>query len=189
MTGRLLESTPLGELTTRHIARHAGVSDGVLYNHFADKNELIIASVLERYVKLLERFEGTALVVGEGTVAENLCRFARALSALEADALLIGAGLLADPHLLTAFWTEIHRAPFGPDRLRRPLTSYLEGERAAGRIAPSANVQATATLVFGASAMMALSQRLDPGHDSARLEAHLDAAVMTILEGIAPPHR
>jgi AcrR family transcriptional regulator len=186
MTGRLLEDVPLAALTTRQIARHAGVSDGVLYNHFADKRALVIASLLDRYERLVERFEAQAPVVGEGTVESNLRTFARALSALEADALVLGGGLLSDPELLQRFWTEIHRSPLGPARLMRPLQTYLEGERTAGRLSASLDVQATVTLVSGACAMIAFTRRLNPGVDGTRLDAHLDAAIGTLIRGLGP---
>lgn len=35
---RLLAEKQVGAITTREIARAAGVSDGVLYNYFADKD-------------------------------------------------------------------------------------------------------------------------------------------------------
>jgi AcrR family transcriptional regulator len=183
-TGELLGDVSLGALTTRQIARHAGVSDGVLYNHFADKSELIIASLLDRYVRLLETFETRAPRVGEGTVEANLRAFARALSTLEAEVLLLGAGLLADPALLARFWTEIHRSPFGPERLMEPLRAYLHGERAAGRVSSSLDVNAATTLVFGASAMVALTRRLSPQAAGSRLDAQLDAAITTLIRGL-----
>jgi AcrR family transcriptional regulator len=184
MTGELLGDVSLGALTTRQIARHAGVSDGVLYNHFADKSELVIASLVDRYARLLDAFEAQAPTVGESTVEANLQAFARALSGLEADVLLLGAGLLADPALLAGFWTEIHRSPFGPERLMKPLRAYLEGERAAGRVSPSLDVNATTTLVFGASAMVALTRRLNPQANGSRLDAQLDAAITTLVRGL-----
>jgi len=184
MTGELLGDVSLGTLTTRQIARHAGVSDGVLYNHFADKSELVIASLLDRYARLLDAFEAQAPTVGEGTVEANLRAFARALSGLEADVLLLGAGLLADPPLLARFWTEIHRSPFGPDRLMNPLRTYLEGERTAGRVSASLDVNGATTLVFGASAMVALTRRLNPQANGSRLDAELDAAITTLVGGL-----
>jgi AcrR family transcriptional regulator len=184
MTGELLGDVSLGELTTRQIARHAGVSDGVLYNHFADKSELVIASLLDRYARLIDAFEAQAPRVGEGSVEANLQAFARALSGLEAEVLLLGAGLLADPALLARFWAEIHRSPFGPARLMQPLGDYLEGERAAGRVGASLDVNAATTLVFGASAMIALTRRLNPRADGSRLDAQLDATVTTLFRGL-----
>src|SRR5215207_3328582 len=134
-TEQLLEHHALGQLTTRAIAHHAGVSDGVLYNHFDDKADLVMAAMLRRYEGLIERLEAATPVAGEGTVVGNTQSYGRALSEVEADALLHGAALVGHPPLLHRFWAEIHRSPFGVDRLRRPLAGYLEAERRLGRVA------------------------------------------------------
>ncbi len=183
-TGHLLGEVPIAAMTTRGIARRAGVSDGVLYNHFADKNDLLVASLVERYATLLGAFEAEAQQVGDGNVESQLQAFARILCHLEAEALLLGAGLLGDPELAKGFWGEIHRAPLGLERLRRPLRTYLEAQRTAGRVSSSIDIDATITLVFGASAMVALARRLNPGADGATLDTHLDAAVSTLVRGL-----
>jgi AcrR family transcriptional regulator len=185
-TDALLDDIPLGALTTRRIARQAGVSDGVLYNHFPDKDALVLAALVRRYGRLVDRFEQAAPASGPGGLASNLRTFAHALSDLEADALLLGAGLLASPSLLERFWTEIHKRPFGIGRLRRPFIEYLEAERAAGRIDGATDVEAVATLVFGASGVTALTRRVNPGLDRSGPDAQLDAAIETILTGILP---
>jgi AcrR family transcriptional regulator len=182
----LLDDLPLRALTTRRIAERAGVSDGVLYNHFPDKNAVLLAALVRRYGRLVDRFELAALPVGQGSMAERLRRFASALADLEADALVLGAGLLADPELLERFWTEIHRLPFGIGRLRQPLIDYLEGERATGRVEPDTDVEAVATLVFGASGITALTRRVNPHLDRSGPDAQLDAAIDVIVSGIAP---
>src|SRR5262245_7945233 len=133
-TEQLLERQSAGELTTRAIASHAHVSDGVLYNHFADKRELLMTAMLRRYEHLLVRLEAAAPTAGEGTVLGNVQAFGRSLVDVEADALRHGAGLLAHPPLLHRFWAEIHRSPFGLDRLRRPLVDYLAAEQRIGRV-------------------------------------------------------
>ena len=184
-TDALLDDVPLGALTTRRIARHAGVSDGVLYNHFPDKDALVLAALVRRYGRLVDRFEQAAPAAGEDSVASGLQALAHALSDLEADALLLGAGLLASPSLLERFWTEIHRLPFGIGRLRRPLIEYLEAVRAAGRIDEATDVEAVATLVFGASGITALTRRVNPDLDRSGPDALLDAAIETILRGIS----
>lgn len=185
-TDALLDDVPLGALTTRRIARQAAVSDGVLYNHFPDKDALVLAALVRRYGRLVDRFEAAALAAADGSVAAGLQAFAHALSDLEADALLLGAGLLASPGLLERFWTEIHRLPFGIGRLRQPLLDYLEEARAAGRIDAEADVEAVATLVFGASGITALTRRVNPGLDRSAPDVRLDAAIETILSGISP---
>ena len=50
-TAKLLESTPFEDLGTKMIAAEAGVSVGVLYRYFSDK-EAIIASLVRRWLRL-----------------------------------------------------------------------------------------------------------------------------------------
>jgi len=185
-TERLLDGGALGAITTRRIAQHAGVSEGVLYNHFGDKRDLLIAALLRRYARLVEAFEAKLPVAGEATVDANLRSFATALRDLESDALLLGAALLTDPALLARFWAEIHRTPFGIDRLHRPLADYLRAERAGGRIRHDVDVAAVTTLLFGASAMNALTRRLNPGLDREGLDRDLDSAIAVVAGAVTP---
>jgi AcrR family transcriptional regulator len=184
-TEQLLERRSVGELTTRAIAHHAGVSDGVLYNHFADKADLLMAAMLRRYGRLVERLDAATPTAGEGTVVENTQSYGRALSELESDAMLHGAALLAHPPMLHRFWAEIHRSPFGIDRLRRPFADYLTGEQRLGRVAEEVDVEAAVTVVFGACAMVALTARLNPTADRGGLARHLDAALAAAVTGFA----
>jgi AcrR family transcriptional regulator len=48
VTESLLAEQGLEGLTTRRIARAANVADGVLYNHFANKSDLIFAGLVAR---------------------------------------------------------------------------------------------------------------------------------------------
>jgi len=184
-TDMLLDEAPLGQITTRRIAQRAGVSDGVLYNHFPDKSSLVLAALLRRYGRLVDRFERVVPSAGGDTVVANLQLFARALCDLEADALLLGAGLLADPPLLERFWVEIHRDPFGIGRLRRPLLDYLATEQGSGGIGRAVDLDAVTTLVFGASAMAALTLRVNRHADRSAVGRNLDQAIATIVTGIA----
>ena len=47
-TERLLQTHGLARLTTREIAREAGVTEGLIYHHFKDKAELILEVVEQR---------------------------------------------------------------------------------------------------------------------------------------------
>jgi AcrR family transcriptional regulator len=183
----LLGQAPIAGLTTRAIAHPAGVADGVLYNHFDDKTQLLIAALLVRFGRLIERLEATQLTAGEGSVVANVQAFGRAMAETNAEALLIGAGLVADPPLLHRFWAEIHRTPFGIERLRRPLREYLAAEQSLGRVEADVDVEAVVTLVFGACALAGLSSHLgQTGHQPAAA-AHLDAVLATALRGVAAP--
>jgi AcrR family transcriptional regulator len=187
----LLDDAAPASLTTRQIARHANVSDGVLYNHFGDKDELLVAALTRRYGRLVEAFEARIVEAdqpergSDRSLAAWLHAYTRALRDLEAAALHLAAGLLAEPRLLEAFWVEIHRAPLGLNRLRQPLTDRLLVERDAGRIAADADIDAAATLVFGASAMTAITLRVNPIVDREAVDRQLDAAIALVIAGLA----
>lgn len=68
----LVESEGIGAFTVRRVARDAGVADGALYNHFADKGALL-AAVTARRVQEVER-----------SLPEQMAT-ARSLPALEAE--------------------------------------------------------------------------------------------------------
>ena len=180
-----LEHESIHGLTTRTIAHHAGVADGALYNHFDDKAELVVAALVRRFGRLVARLEASVPTAGKGSVTANVQGFARSLVHLNAEAIGTGAGLLADPALLHRFWAEIHREPFGIERLRRPLADYLDAERAQGRIVDDADVDALVTLVFGACVLGGLSEHLGAHAHQPAGHAHLDAAIETALRGIA----
>ncbi len=100
---RLLEERQITEITTRDIAREAEVSDGVLYNYFASKNDLLVTALVRRFARDVQRFLERLPEPGTATVAKNLEVFARAMFDLNAGALPIVAGLIADPPLLHKF--------------------------------------------------------------------------------------
>ncbi len=65
---RLLSERQVSAITTRDIARTAGVSDGVLYNYFADKNDLLLTALVRRYGRIVARFEADLPQPGTATV-------------------------------------------------------------------------------------------------------------------------
>lgn len=187
----LLDSHGPASVTTRQIARHAAVSDGVLYNHFSDREALVVAALVRRYGSLVEAFEvRLAEPAGEGStrpLGAWLQTYALALRELNADALHLAAGVIAEPRLLEALWVEMHRAPLGLDRLRRPLLDRLEAARANGAVAKDLDVDAAASLVFGAALMSAITLRVNAHVDRVRLDRDLSAAVDLLSSALETP--
>jgi AcrR family transcriptional regulator len=135
-------------LTTKAVAKAAGLSEGSIYNHFADRVELIVAVIEARlpdFVAVL-----ADLVPGRRTVADNLERAARAGVAFERLMLPLVAGVAADPGLLARFRAVMLPADKGPHRPHRGITVYLEGEKALGRLGPGADCAALALMLIGA---------------------------------------
>ncbi|NUO59963.1 MAG: TetR/AcrR family transcriptional regulator [Hamadaea sp.] len=181
---RLLAEHQVGQITTRQIARAAGVSDGVLYNYFADKNDLLVAALLRRYGQLLGRYDARLPEAGTATVEANLVAYAEAALELVAQALPIAAGLMTEPHLLHRFVADIHREPFGPQRLREPLAAYLAAEQRLGRLA-DVPLEAAITLILGPVIMLGFTE-LVGGQPREVVSAQLPAIVRTLLTGLDP---
>jgi AcrR family transcriptional regulator len=183
--GLLLSQREVAAITTRDLARAAQVSDGVLYNYFADKNELLLTALVRRFTGLVERLLEALPDPGTGTVDANLQVVARALYDLHADAFPIVGSLLAEPALLHRFMAAIHsaEAPFGGKQIRDLVVAYVLAEQHGGRLA-SVDAVATADLLIGATATLVLTGRLvgpafEPGD-------RLAAIVKTLVRGLEP---
>ena len=175
---RLIARQGLTGLTVRVIAKQAGVADGVLYNHFADKEELL-ALGLRAHVVTVERGLGALPEAGSGTVEENLrAQLCHGL-ALHRAILPAFAGLLAQP-AVQARYAELAQA--GPD-WRERLIAYLRAERGLGRLRADADVDAAAAVLVGMCHEQVLSG-LFSSQPSHLREPSVDAVVATVLRGI-----
>jgi AcrR family transcriptional regulator len=183
VTEALLAERAPSVLTTREIARAADVSDGVLYNYFADKDELVLAGMVRRFSSLLERFRASIPEPGSRTVPENLTTIARAGLELHLETLPLVGGLLADQELLRRFVHEIHREPVGAVEIVLSIDRYLAEERSRARVG-EVDTRATADLLMGAVAVKAFTTLL--GVPRAEAFAGLDAAVATLVAGLEP---
>jgi AcrR family transcriptional regulator len=86
--------------TTKEIARSAGVSEGSLYNHFANKTALFAAALAE--VTGTARTAMMTLLgsAGKNTVEENLVRLATEMVGFYGELLPMTGPVLADPELI-----------------------------------------------------------------------------------------
>ena len=167
----LLRDRQAEAITSRDIARVAGLSDGVLYNYFAGKHELLVTALILRLDDLLGTFREPSLA-GEGSVSGGVAHLVERAHELQVAVLPMLANLVGDPPLLHRFMTEIHRPPLGGDVFLQPVADYLAAEQRLGRLG-SFDPAAAADLVVGAVLMQGLidvlGQRAEP--DRAR---HLD---------------
>ncbi|RGA03944.1 TetR/AcrR family transcriptional regulator [Microbispora triticiradicis] len=141
---RLMAERGAAGLTVRAIAREAGVADGVLYNHFADKEELL-ACALRARVRAVESGLGDLPEPGAGTVEAGLRAFVAYGMALHAGILPVLAGLAGQPAVLARF----AGGPVPGLDWRDRLLAYLNAERDLGRLAPDARVEAAARMIVG----------------------------------------
>ena len=177
-------------ITARDIARAAGTSDGVLYNHFADKHELILAALVGRFERLVGEFQAE-IAMGSGATRAAAARLdgrlehlANATFRLHAASLPMLANVLSEPGLFHRFMLAIHRPPLGGHVFTDPAEELVRAERAAGR-AGDVEPSAVADLLVGSVLMLALVELLG-GRSREDSEARLRAVVRTLVLGVAP---
>ncbi|MGX7828007.1 TetR/AcrR family transcriptional regulator [Actinokineospora sp. 24-640] len=173
---RLIATVGTAGLTVRAIAREAGVADGVLYNHFADKEELL-ANALHAHVRTVELALPALPEPGAGEVEANLRAHLAHGLAMHRAILPAFTGLVALPAVLTRF------AELGGDgeNWRDRLTAYLRAERDLGRLAPRAEVDAVAALLVGVCHDTVLSTMFP--FPTAR-PVSVEAVIATVVRGI-----
>jgi len=174
-------------LTVRDIAREAQVADGVLYNHFADKEDLL-AQALHAHVSSVERSLGELPVrAGAGRVEDNLRAYVEHGLALHAAILPAFAGLLAQPSVLRRF-AALPNPVAGGQGLRTYLAGYLREEQTLGRVALSADPAMAATMIIGACHEVFLPNLLS-GDTATEIEippGFADDLIATAMSGLAP---
>ncbi|TYB46181.1 TetR/AcrR family transcriptional regulator [Actinomadura chibensis] len=102
--------------TTKEIARSAGVSEGSLYNHFANKTALFAAALGEVTGTARAAMATLLASAGQGTVEENLVRLASDMVRFYGELLPMTGPVLADPDLIA--WLRDD----GPARAQAPKT-------------------------------------------------------------------
>jgi AcrR family transcriptional regulator len=180
---RLISSRGTAALTVREIAREAGVADGVLYNYFDGKEDLL-ANAVAAHVRTIQAGLGDLPRPGEGDVAENLRVHVRYGIALHRALQPLMAGLGRDPEVASRLTGLV-----GPDtNWRDELLRYLHAESDLGRLAPNAPVEAAAAMIVGVCHELVLTQLLPDGAHAGIFAAPPDAGdvVTVVLDGMRP---
>jgi AcrR family transcriptional regulator len=175
---RMMSEQGTAGLTVRAIAHQAGVADGVLYNHFTDKEELL-ANALRAHVRTVERSLSELPEPGVGAVEANLRAHLAYGLALHQAILPAFVGLLAKPAVLTRF-AELDK--YGQD-WRDRLIGYLRAERDLGRLASDAEVDAAAAMIVGVCHETVLSA-LFPHSPAAATPPAVETVITAVLNGI-----
>ena len=187
VTQRLVAAHGVG-LTARQIAHEAQVADGALYNHFANKNDLVVTALVESAVAASEEFVAAVPEAGAATLEENLRALVAASLRLQAALTPLFTGLLGDAPLLHEFFARVH-GERGPQQTFAATVAYLRAEQGAGRASSEVDADAVAGLLFGGSQLHALVGHL--GSVSATpvgpaAEPDLEATVAVLLRALRP---
>ena len=131
---RMIDQRGSAGLAVRDIAREAKVADGVLYNYFEDKEDLLVHALLAHVGNVMASAPRLLPPPGEGTVAENLRAFIDGGIAGLLRVTPAFAGLISQPGVLTRF-----HAMVGGDAAFDPADEEArESEAEAGGVADDA---------------------------------------------------
>lgn len=170
---RLIGQRGNAGLAVRDIAREAQVADGVLYNYFDDKDDLLAHALLAHVASVMTAMPRMP-EAGTSTVAENLSWFiATGMDTLTRVAPAF-AGLMSQPGVLVRFHAMVGGAAAfgaagpqdaaegqpepreepdedrsGPRGLPDILRGYLRAEQRLGRLDADADVEAAMALIVG----------------------------------------
>jgi AcrR family transcriptional regulator len=186
-TESLLQRDGLARVTTRGIAREAGVAEGALYHHFHDKGGLLHAVAQESMGAIREVLDSLPLQVGQRTVRENLEHMFEAAFNSQLKIAPILCSLFADHQLLVRTREILNERRIGPQRSVEALGAYLQAEQRLGRVAVDVAPRSAAELLLAGSFHAAmldhlLARQVNPAAAHLRLQE----AVRTLLTGLEP---
>lgn len=147
-TCRILRRDGLAKLSTRLVAREAGVSEGALYKHFQTKEELLVAAVdllIAPYSAITAELPHR---VGLGSVAETLADLVVANYTFLRLATPIWGSLHADPALHERYLALLRERDLGPHHAMALLARFIAAEQRLGRLNPALAPDAVANTLM-----------------------------------------
>jgi AcrR family transcriptional regulator len=177
-------SKGLVRATTKEIARAAGVSEGTLYNYFANKEAIFLDALGQLPSGFITLVRGLPARAGAEPAPAVLTEVGLVGLTFYDDAIRMGASIFADPELLARHRQLLAQRHAGPQRANEFVTAYLRAEQDLGRVSAKADVEALAYLFLGAIYQRAywrafLGEAVDREADAAFV-----ARLVTTLEGI-----
>ena len=182
--------------TTREIAHRAGLSEGTMYRHFADKYELfhqVFFALLLDAGEELRRLPGLA---GQNTVRDNLEYLFVTAGRMQGALSSLMASTWADPDLGRNFESYVRGKP-SPD-FERPqpvamVAKYIQAEQELGRIRPDVDATEAAAVIVSVPFAAGMERALwanfaPPGEPNASGDFPVPAvgALDILAQGLTP---
>src|SRR3712207_3808782 len=169
---QIMRTRGLAQATTREIARAAQVSEGALYKHFQDKDDLFLAVFRERLPSIADVIAALPAQAGKATVEANLAAFAEAFLAFGNEVVPLTAALFAQPGLLARYRMAMRDAGGDPGAALAAVAAYVAAEQHLGRINDRVRPQGAAMLLVGTCHEYAFVRHLHSGPEGT--PPHLD---------------
>ena len=193
---RVFTERGFARATTREIAATAGVAEGTIYRHFADKHALFREVFVSVMVGMEEELRRLPERAGSGTVRGNLEYLFGLLATLQERSAPLMASMSSDPELAGTFAAHVADNALEGFELSTPLTmvaAYIRAEQELGRIRGDVDATEAAAAVvavpFAGGVERTLSLRL-PGQQVSRagggFEAQAGGVLDILARGLAP---
>jgi AcrR family transcriptional regulator len=153
----LLRERGASRLTTREVARRAGVSEGSVFYHFADRSGLLTA-VIEDGLSALRALNDSAF--DDAAVSVALADFTGLVEEFLDTALTAMIAAQSDAELRTALIDHLATHAMGPHRGIQVLAAYLRGAQAAGTVRADVDPDAVAALALGSSFLRVAAEQM-----------------------------
>jgi len=187
VTEKLLKSNGVARLTTRMIAREAGVADGLIYHYFKDKAELI-HEVIEQHINdIRDAVEKLPASIGLNTVAENLEKVMMITYNVQYSIAPLASTAFADNSIRERMREIIKLKDIGPKKDIEGIAVYLSAEQRLGRINKDIAPDMAARILVAYSLRSGMNDwflGLDPDRPEAKKE--LKDVIRTLMKGLEP---
>jgi AcrR family transcriptional regulator len=176
----------LARLTTREVARRAGVSEASVFYHYRDKVSLLQAVTLAALEPLKALDLDPAAGQSARSLSQTLLAIGTALEGFFDGALPILEMVQADPAIRTEFAHRLSRGNYGPHRGVGFVSEHLGGMVDLGRVRPDVDTDAAALLLVGACFLRAWLRHL-AGPGRADTLPRLEDTTAALAALLAPP--
>jgi AcrR family transcriptional regulator len=177
----LISEAGLATLTTREVARRAGVSEASVFYHFGDKAGLLEQVVLTGLAPLKEPGPAT----GGESLAGTLGRLATALEAFFDHAMPVLAAVQSDASLRRSFVKRLVDGDLGPHRGVQMLSQQLALLSAGGLADSGVDPGAASLLLIGACFLRSWERQMTGTQRAPTLPA-LPDVVHTLAQLLSP---
>lgn len=151
----ILVEAGVARLSTKELAKRAGVAESSIFYHFGDRLgllEAVVATHLPSYKEAAGDVFGRA---GQGSLRDNLVELLTGLEAFCRRITPILAAVQSDGDLRARF-ADRAADGIGPIRGHAPLARYLTRERELGRVRADLDVDAIALVLVGVAYQRAI---------------------------------
>ncbi len=180
-TLELLRERGIARLTTREVAKRAGVSEASVFYHYRDRAGLVRAVFIEG-LRPLQAFAEGGLTGSDH--AHVLLGLSEAIERFLDHALPVMMAAQSDTELRDTMATYLDDHGLGPHQGVRIVAAYLAAEQQTGRVEPTIDPEAIGLLLVGASFLRS-AQRQIMGHADPNLPAMPGA--ITMIERLLRP--